>query len=230
MTLHEVQGTPRPAFVLFRHGLPHRHLPNQIPYRANALALRAVGCRALVVTSSVGVLDRGVPLSTPLLAGDLLTLDNRLPCGAAMTLFDTPQPGQGHLVLQGGLFSAALNRQLRALGASGPEVVFGYVGGPRTKTRAENRMWAALGAQVNSMTVGPEVVLASELGIPCAALLVGHKHSLPDPGSAPSGPDSVAASLDDARAAMSALVRRALHELQPVPSDNHLYRFDDDDG
>ena len=45
------------SYVLFRHGAGHRFLPNQIPYRAHATALSHVGCDALLVTSSVGVLD-----------------------------------------------------------------------------------------------------------------------------------------------------------------------------
>jgi 5'-methylthioadenosine phosphorylase len=60
--VHRVEGLERPAYLLFRHGLPHRLLPHQIPYRAQAWALRAVRCGALLVTSSVGVLDRNVPL------------------------------------------------------------------------------------------------------------------------------------------------------------------------
>src|SRR6056297_1417872 len=70
--LHRVRDVDRPAYVSFRHGLPHRRLPNQINYRAQAAALKAVGCSALVVTSSVGVLDADVPLNRPLLTGDLL--------------------------------------------------------------------------------------------------------------------------------------------------------------
>ena len=57
-------------------------------------------------------------------------------------------------------------------GTALPRVVFGYAPGPRTKTAAENAMWARLGADVASMTLAPEIVLANELEIPCAALVV----------------------------------------------------------
>ena len=57
-------------------------------------------------------------------------------------------------------------------------LVFAYCRGPRSKTPAENRAWRTLGASVNSMTLGPEAVLAAELGIPAAAVVVGHKRSL----------------------------------------------------
>lgn len=212
------------AWVLFRHGLPHRFLPHQIPYRAHAAALAEVGVESLLVTSSVGVLDAAVPLDTLLPVGDLLMPENRLPDGSACTMWPTPAPGQGHLVVGGGLLAPALRAQVAGLAALGPEVVFAYVGGPRTKTPAENRYWAAAGAQVNSMTVGPEVVLANELGIACAAVVVGHKYSHPDI-PAPDGP-GVAASLDASRRALADLVVRFLREGRPVENPNPLYCFD----
>ncbi len=215
------------AWLRFRHGLPHTHLPNQINYRAQAWALREVGCTGVITTSSVGVLDPAVPLFTPLLAGDLMMPDNRLPDGSACTLFDTPRPGHGHLVVRDGLFSSALSAQVRGIAAGigvriGPSVVFAYVAGPRTKTPAENRMWALLGAQVNSMTVGPEVVLAGELELPCAGLLVGHKRS---GGDGAGDMAEIAASLEASRAAMARLIAAIITSYQPVPFANSLYRF-----
>jgi len=231
--LHAVTGLARPAYLAFRHGLPHRLLPHQIDYRAQAWALREVGCRALLVTSSVGVLDPDVPLLRPLLLRDLLYPDNRLPDGSACTVFAPPGParGQGHLVLEEGLFSPALAGQVRDLAAAegvalGPEVVFAYAPGPRTKTPAENAYWAALGGQVNSMTVAPEVVLAAELGLPAAGLVVGHKRSGPAAGA----PDraGVAESLAQARAAVERLVVAFLDRAEPVAPGNHLFRFEGD--
>ncbi len=222
---------PRPAFVVFRHGQPHRWLPHQIPWRRQAAALAALDVGALLVTSSVGVLDGGVPLHRPLLVSDLLMPDNRLPDGSSCTIFETPSPGQGHLVLEEGLFSLALAAQVEVLAerlgtpiAGRP--VFAFVPGPRTKTRAENRAWAALGAQVNSMSLGPEVVLANELGIACAGLVIGHKYSTVAHANT-AGRGEVAGSLDDARAAMEALVVAFLLEGEPVPFRNQLFRFGD---
>ena len=63
-------GKPE-AFVVFRHGSPHTLLPNQIPYRAMAWALREGGVGALLITSSVGVMDEKVPLYRPLPVADL---------------------------------------------------------------------------------------------------------------------------------------------------------------
>lgn len=229
VVLHRVEEAPRPTYVRFRHELPHRLLPHQIPYRAQALALRAIGCQALLVTSSVGVLDAAVPLFTPLIVSDLLMPDNRLPDGSACTVFEQPSAAHGHLIVEEGLFSSALSSQVREIARAsgvpvGPEVVFAYVGGPRTKTPAENRFWRAAGAQVNAMTLGPEVVLANELEIPTVAVVVGHKLS-GAAASAPEGPDAVAASLDASREAMAALVAAFLREVRPVPFANKVFRF-----
>lgn len=207
------------GWVLYRHGLPHRWLPHQIPWRAQAMALKSLGVDRLLVTSSVGVLDPAVPLDAPLLVEDVLWPDMRLPSGAVCTVFDE---GGAHLVLEDGLVSSALNAWLRER-VDAPGVTFAYVPGPRTKTPAENRWWAAAGAQVNSMSVGPELVLASELEIPAAALVVGHKLSHPDHAT----PDRVgiAESLDRSRAQQLDLVQLFLRAAPRVEYGNSLYGF-----
>lgn len=215
------------GYVVFRHGRPHRYLPNQIPYRAIAWALRCVGCNALLVTSSVGVLDPTVPLYRPHLLDDLLMLDNRLPDGTACTIFDEEREWQGHLVIRGGLFDPRLGAWLRTrFDLPARALTFLYVQGPRTKTPAENRHAASLGAHVNSMTVGPEVVLANELGIPVAGLVVGHKYSIP--GGVTPGRDGIAASLERSRSVTLSAVRTFLADAPALASGNDLYRFGDD--
>lgn len=221
-------GQAAEAFVLFRHGVPHKYLPHQIPYLAHAEALRLVGCKALLITSSVGVMDPSVPLFTPLLAGDLLMIDNRLPDGSTCTMFREPSAEQGHLVLGDGIFSSPLADEVERLhGQAIPRVVFAYVGGPRTKTTAENRALARLGAQVNSMTVGPEAVLAAELGIPVASLLIGHKHSGGHHGDLPRAErgDEIASSLQASRAATEALTIAFLTSVVPPKAENRLFVF-----
>ena len=227
-TMHRVTDGDRPAYVLFRHGLPHRLLPNQINYRAQAAALKEVGCGALLVTSSVGVLDAEVPIYQPLLVEDLIMLENRLPDGQACTMFGQPSDDHGHLVLHDGLFATALSEQIRTMAAEedapiADDVVFAYVGGPRGKTAAENRLWPRLGAQVNSMTLAPEVVLANELEVPCAGLVVGHKYSVPT-ANAPEG-EAMGDTLDRSRAEQERIVTRFLRDGSPVPFGNQIYRF-----
>jgi 5'-methylthioadenosine phosphorylase len=228
VTLWRFPCAGREAWVLFRHGVPHKLLPHQIPYRAHAAALGAKGCRALLVTSSVGVLDASLPLDSPLVLSDLMMLDNRLPDGSACTIYPEPVAGQGHLVLEEGLLSSALSRQVESIAVElgWTEVrraVFAYVPGPRTKTAAENQLLARLGAQVNSMTVGPEVVLANELEIPTAAVVVGHKHSTAEAQEL--DPELVSRSLRSSREILERLAAGWLQRAEPVPFGNRIYRF-----
>lgn len=229
--VYKLKNTARSAYILFRHGLPHKWLPHQIPYRAQAAALQKLGCKALIVTSSVGVMNADLPLFKPLLVRDLIMLENRLPDGSTCTMFDDYSPGQGHLVLSEGLFSKALTQQLYSLAPDAiesleTEVVFAYAGGPRSKTPAENRLWSKLGADINSMTLAPEVVLANELEIPCAGLVVGHKYSIPGIDN-PENYDSVTETLDKSREAMEQIVIKFLKKGRPVPFGNHIYRYNE---
>jgi 5'-methylthioadenosine phosphorylase len=231
-TLYRFDAPERAAYVVFRHGLPHRLLPNQINYRAQAAALKRVGCEALLVTSSVGVLDADVPIDRPLLVDDLLMLENRLPDGSACTMFTEPSEGHGHLVLDDSLFATELSQQVQALAAETDApiedtVTFAYVQGPRSKTAAENRALPRLGAQVNSMTLGPEVVLANELEIPCAGLVVGHKYSIPDRD--PPEREALSDTLDRSREEQERIVTAFLRRAEPVDFPNTIYRFGTDE-
>ena len=212
------------AWVVMRHGIPHRHLPHQIPFRAHTAALAQVGCEALLLTSSVGVLVPNVPLFTPMLLGDLWMPDNRLPGGGPCTMWPTHHSEQGHLVWEEGPFNQALSDQIAPwLDASDQRLVFAFQAGPRTKTRAENAWFASCGAHVNSMSIGPEVVLANELEIPVAGLVVGHKQS--GTGDVPSDADWVSRSLVASKQATERVVVRFLDEARPVPFANRIHRF-----
>lgn len=228
-TMYKTTGSEnRELYAVVRHGAEHRLLPNQINYRAQARALKEVNCGGLVVNSSVGVLDPDLPLFTPLLLSDLIMPENRLPDGSTCTMFTEPSDDQGHLVLDEGLFSRSLTGQLHDLD---PEfvhkpdtgVVFVYAGGPRSKTAAENRMWARLGGQVNSMTVAPEVVLANELEIPVAGLVVGHKYSVPGIENPPEA--DIRESLKQAREATEQVLIEFLRKGEPVEFGNYIYRY-----
>ena len=108
--------------------------------------------------------------------------------------------------------------------------------GPRTKTALENKYWLQLGAQVNSMSIGPEVVLAQEMEIPAVALLVGHKYSKYTLNREQSrdqlmvseknlAMNAMQTSLINARQATESIIEIILKEIQTVDFDHYLYRF-----
>lgn len=218
----------RNIYVLVRHGSPHKLLPHQINYRAQAAALKKVDCGGLLINSSVGVLNVDLPLYTPMLLTDLMMPENRLPDGSTCTMFTDPDANQGHLVLNEGLLSGSLSTQIYerhadAIHRPDEELVFVYAGGPRSKTPAENRMWAQLGADVNSMTLAPETVLANELEIPVAALVVGHKYSVPGVENPPE--EDIRVTLEKAREATLDILIDFLQHGEPVEFGNHIYRY-----
>ncbi len=156
-----------------RHREGHRHLPHTIPHRANLMALKLLGARAILATTAVGLVDPGLRPGRPILFDDLFFPANVLPGGEACTIFTEPEdPERGHLI-QSEPYSPRLRRGMElAAGELGLEVVVGgvyaHTNGPRFETGAEVRWLSAAGATAVSQTCGPETVLAGELGIPYA--------------------------------------------------------------
>lgn len=154
-----------------RHGREHYHLPHTIPYQANLAALKQLGARAVLATTSVGVVDPGVPLGRPILFDDLLFAENRLPNGEPCTIFTEPgDPERGHFI-GSEPFSPSLRRKMK-LAARDLEIeavvggVYAHTNGPRFETRAEIKALKAAGVSAVSQTCGPEAVLAGELELP----------------------------------------------------------------
>jgi 5'-methylthioadenosine phosphorylase len=154
-----------------RHGKGHRHLPHTIPYRANLMALKQLGARAVLATTTVGAVDPGILLGRPILFDDLFFPENRLPNGEPCTIFMEPgDPERGHFIGKEP-FSPSLRRKMGlAAGDLGIEVaiggVYAHTNGPRFETRAEIRALKVAGVAAVSQTCGPEAVLAGELELP----------------------------------------------------------------
>lgn len=154
-----------------RHGKGHHHLPHTIPYRANLMAIKQLGVRAVLATTTVGAVDPGILLGRPILFEDLFFPENRLPNGEPCTIFTEPgDPERGHFIGDEP-FSPSLRRKMAlAAGGMGIEVaiggVYAHTNGPRFETRAEIRALKAAGVAAVSQTCGPEAVLAGELELP----------------------------------------------------------------
>ena len=156
----------RRVVFLARHGAGHRLPPHRIPYRANLLALKALGARAVLATTAVG------GLSTDLAPGDLVLLDDFIDFtrdpGRGMTFFDAP----GQVVHTD--FSVPYSAPVRDAVMQAaqalripvrPTGTYLCGDGPRYETPAEVRLFARWGADVVGMTGVPEVTLAREAGL-----------------------------------------------------------------
>ncbi len=170
-------GRWRGAEVLHvsRHGEGHSRLSSQVNHRANVMALREAGARAVLAATVCGAVDPSLELGELVVFDDLHFLANRLPDGSICSLHDKPgTAGRGHWVYEGP-FSEPLRRAL----LGGAETAglrardggcYGHVDGPRFNTRAEIRMLAGCGVSAVSQTAGPETVLCGEAEMPYALL------------------------------------------------------------
>ncbi len=176
-----------------RHQNDHRHLPHTIPHRANLAALKKLGARAVLATTAVGAIAPEIELGQPILFDDLFFPDNRLPDGAACTIFPDPgDAGRGHLI-QSEPFAPRLRKRMQlAARELGLEVtvggVYGHVNGPRFNTPSEIRWLASAGVSAVGQTCGPEAVLAGELELPYVLAGFPVNHALGDE----SGPEEIA--------------------------------------
>ncbi len=169
-----------------RHGKGHRHLPHTIPHRANLAALKELGARAVIATTSVGAVD-GVPGRT-VIFDDLYFPENRLPNGEPCTVFTEPGGrDRGHLIASEP-FSPKLRRKIKLAAENlGIEATIGgiyaHTNGPRFETASEIRALESLGISAVSQTCGPEAVLAGELEMSyaLAGFPVNHATGLSEP-------------------------------------------------
>jgi purine nucleoside phosphorylase len=152
--------------VLQRHRLDRYALPHRIDHLANVRRLLDEGCDRVLAIGSVGGLRPELGPGTLLCPHDFIALG----AGPAPTSFDDER---AHVVPQ--VDQAWRRRVLEAWSAAGAEVIDGGVywqtTGPRLETAAEIRLLAAH-ADVVGMTLGSEWAIASELGLPYAAMCV----------------------------------------------------------
>ena len=154
-------GDVRVAFVA-RHGPAQRVPPHRVNHRANLWALKEAGADRILATSSVG------SLKVPIRPGTFVVPHDYVAFWNIPTYFDeevrhvTPSIDEG---LRKVLLSAARTAKVRAA----PKGVYVQATGPRLETKAEIAFFRTLG-DVVGMTVASEATLATELGIPYAAL------------------------------------------------------------
>ena len=166
LTVGTLEGR-RVAF-LARHGKGHRHLPTEIPYRANIYALKLLGVERIISISAVGSLQEGIaPLD--MVVPDQIIDRTR---GRVSTFFGDGVAAHVGFAdpfcpeLRGDLVETARNG-LITVHDGGTYVV---MEGPQFSTRAESSLYRSWGASIIGMTALPEAKLAREAEI-CYATL-----------------------------------------------------------
>lgn len=203
-----------------RHGAAHARLSNQVDHRANIRALIDAGVEAVLSTTVCGAVDPDLPLGSVVVFDDLYFPSNRMPDGSLCTWHDKPgTPGRGHWIFDRP-FSSGLRKALVESALAGDVGVrdggcYGHVDGPRFNSRTEIAALASVGVCAVSQTIGPEVVLAGEAGLPMAVagFLTDYANGVipePEPVSA------LTARIAAAPVVLAAVVAGALGRVGPV--------------
>ncbi len=153
-------GDKRVAF-LPRHGRDHRYPPHMINYRANAWAMKSLGCTRVIGPCAAGSLQPHVAPGHFVVSSQFVDRTS----GRKDTFYDGPEtthittadpycPELRQIAVHEG-------RKLGITVHDGGTVV--VIQGPRFSTRSESKWFSAAGWEVINMTQYPEVVLCKEL-------------------------------------------------------------------
>jgi 5'-deoxy-5'-methylthioadenosine phosphorylase len=155
-----------------RHGYGHTIPPHAVNYRANIWALHAAGATSIISVASAG------GIASNMLPGSVVLPDQIIDytSGRESSFFDGSDGQVVNVDFTEPYDGALRDRILAAAKSAGEPVIdtatYAAAQGPRLETRAEIDRMERDGAHVVGMTGMPEAVLARELGIPYAAMLV----------------------------------------------------------
>jgi len=154
--------------VLPRHGAA-KSPPHAVNYGANIAALAHLGVKEVIATSAVGSMNQGFRVGEIGVIDQFLDFTKR----RRFTFFedravhtDMTNPYSKRLNLSLSLAAKKIGTRLRQ------RLVYVCAEGPRFETAAEIKMFKMLGGDVVGMTGVPEVVLANELKLEYASVVI----------------------------------------------------------
>ena len=170
LTLGAISG--QATIFLARHGYGHTIPPHEVNYRANIWALKEMGATEIISVASVGGIREDMK------PGDIVVPHQIIDYtwGRRSTFHEGEHCTVTHIDFTDPYDEALRQRIIQAARASGVTVgdggTYGTTQGPRLETAAEINRMARDGCDMVGMTGMPEAVLARELGLPYAALIV----------------------------------------------------------
>jgi 5'-methylthioadenosine phosphorylase len=203
----------RQVAFLARHGVGHRLMPTEVPYRANTFALRSIGAERVVSVSACG------SLRAELSPGDIVIPDQLVDYtkGRRATFFgdgvaahlSTPEPFCPEL-------SSWLADAVRGAGGTvhsgGTSIT---IEGPRFSTKAESHLYRAWGMSLIGMTTSPEAFLAREAEMCYAVMAHVTDYDVWHESAAPVTVETVVQTLGKNTALAQAAIRSLLGMLPP---------------
>jgi len=160
-----VVGTLEGVRIAFltRHGVGHRVLPEEVPYRANIWALKSLGVERIIAINAVGSMREELAPGHFVIPDQLIDRTQ----GRAGTFFgrglvahiafDQPYCPELRALLAGALRSAGATAH-----SGGTHIA---VDGPAFSTKAETGLYRSWGVSIIGMTTLPEARLAREAEI-----------------------------------------------------------------
>jgi len=155
--------------VIPRHGAAHKSPPHGINYRANIAAFEHLGVKEIIATSAVGSMNHGFRVGEIGLVEQFLDFTKR----RQTTFFeekvvhtDMTYPYSRHINLEIAVAAKRIGVEVK------PHLVYVCAEGPRYETAAEIKMYKILGGDVVGMTGVPEVVLANEMKLEYASVVI----------------------------------------------------------
>jgi 5'-methylthioadenosine phosphorylase len=218
-------GETRLVF-LPRHGRKHLIPPHRINYRANLLALKAVGVEQIVSVSAVGSLAEDVHPGDVVMVDQFIDRTRTRPSTYFEDVGVVAHVGFADPIdhaLSSALFDAAV--------ASGARVHRGgtyvCIEGPQFSTRAESNLYRSWGGRVVGMTNLPEARLARECELPYATIALVTDYDCWKTDEAAVTVDAVIAVLRKNVALAQSILRTVAAQL-PDPSQSPATRALDD--
>ena len=167
LRLGHLAGVPVAVLQGRKHGYEAGVDGMAVPIRA----LKAVGCRTMVLTAAVGGISPAIPVGQIVLVTDHLNLT-----GASALHGPNDETVGPRFVAMNQPYDPAARKALRAgaaaAGVSLTQGVYAGMRGPQFESPAEMRMLRSFGADVVGMSVVNECLLAKHCGLAVAAMAI----------------------------------------------------------
>ncbi len=168
LTVGNLEGIE--AVILARHGRQHQFSPTEVNCRANIQALKDQNVTHIIATTACGSLREEIDRGHFVIIDQFIDFTRHRPTTFHASFADeavhTPMAEPFDAKLREALFQTA--RELDLPVHNGGTVI--TIEGPRFSTKAESKMFRIWGADVINMSIAPEAALATEAGIPYAAV------------------------------------------------------------
>lgn len=202
------------VYFLERHGAAHTIPPHQVNYRANIFALKKLSVDRVIATAAVGSMNLEMQPGSFVILSDFLDFTKSRPA----TFFENNK-GVVHVDMTEPYcpeVREALIISCKKLNLPYSEHgVYACFEGPRFETKAEIKMFQALGADVVGMTNVPEVVLAKEANL-CYGTVAMVTNFCTGISSTPLSHEEVVNKMQSMSGSIRSLILMTIDELKPV--------------